>query len=154
MLFRSKDSMPKLDVAKANSYVQVFDARLSKVTAARQEVVGRAQAILTTLDANSPPNCGFFSSDSLPCQTHKYKKETTQYLLSSANTYYEILMKRYQLYKTIALKSKDQCVRPEFLAKLASADEEYLISYERKSHQVFLRLLEAVQGAFLNQAPQ
>jgi hypothetical protein len=116
--------------------------------------VSKAQAIVSNVDANPPANCGLFSGDALPCQTFKYKKELAQYLQTSANAYYEIVTKRYQLYKAIAAKSREQCIRPDFLAKLANADEEHLVSYERKSHQVFLRLLDAIQGAFLNIAAQ
>lgn len=149
-----KDNTPKFDTSRVGAFVKQFDDRLLRVAAARQEVAGKAQAILANLDANPPANCGLFSGDALPCQTFKYKKEMTQYLQTSANAYYEIISKRYQLYKSIAAKSREQCVRPDFLAKLASADEEHLVSYERKSHQVFLRLLDAVQGAFLNLAVQ
>ena len=149
-----KDSAPKFDTARVNNYIAQFDDHLAKIASARQEVVSKAQALLNSLDANPPSNCGLFSSDTPTCQTYKYKKEMAQYLLSSANTYYEIITKRYQLYKAIAIKSREQCIRPEFLAKLANADEEHLVSYERKSTQVLLRLLEAVQGAFINQSAQ
>jgi hypothetical protein len=149
-----KDNTVKIDAARINANITQFDERLAKVVSARQEVLAKAQSLVNNLEANAPANCGLFSGDTLPCQTYKYKKETAQYLLVSANTYYDILTKRYQLYKAIALKSREQCIRPEFLAKLASADDEYLVVYERKSTQVFLRLLEAVQGAFINQATQ
>lgn len=149
-----KDNTPKFDTSRVNAYIKQFDDRLLRVATARQEVVSKAQAIVSNVDANPPANCGLFSGDALPCQTFKYKKELAQYLQTSANAYYEIVTKRYQLYKAIAAKSREQCIRPDFLAKLANADEEHLVSYERKSHQVFLRLLDAIQGAFLNIAAQ
>lgn len=149
-----KEGTPTFDTARVNTYITQFDDRLAKVGSIRQEVTGKAQALITNLEANPPPNCGLFSGDGLPCQTYKYKKEMAQYLLVSANSYYETISKRYQLYKAIANKSREQCIRPEFLAKLSNADDEYLVSYERKSTQVFLRLLEAVQGAFINQSAQ
>ena len=149
-----KEAAPTFDTARVNSYMNQFDDRLAKVASTRQELTGKAQALITNLDANPPPNCGLFSGDALPCQTYKYKKEMAQYLLTSINTYYDTIAKRYQLYKAIAIKSREQCIRPEFLAKLSNADDEYLVSYERKSTQVFLRLLEAVQGAFINQSAQ
>ena len=148
-----KDKAPKIDTSQTNVYSKQFDDRLSHVVGTQQEVVGKAQSMIKTLDANPPPNCGLFSGDSLVCRTYKYKKEMLAYLQSSSNTYYDIVGKRYQLYKSIANKNNEQCVRPDFLAKLASSDEEYLVSYERKSTQVFLRLLDAVQNAFLNIAP-
>jgi prolyl oligopeptidase PreP (S9A serine peptidase family) len=147
-----KEAAPTFDTARVNTYLTQFDDRLARVASTRQEVAGKAQALIANLEANPPANCGLFSGDSLPCQTYKYKKEMAQYLLVSANSYYETISKRYQLYKAIANKSREQCIRPEFLAKLSSADEEYLVSYERKSTQVFLRLLGAVQGAFINQS--
>ena len=149
-----KDSAPKFDTARVNNYIAQFDDRLAKIASARQEVASKAQALLNNLDANPAPNCGLFSGDTPACQTYKYKKDMAQYLLTSANAYYDIIGKRYQLYKAIAIKSREQCIRPEFLAKLANADEEHLVSYERKSTQVFVRLLEAVQGAFINQSAQ
>ena len=148
-----KDKAPKIDTSQTNVYSKQFDDRLTRVQGVRQEVVGKAQSMLKSLDVNPPPNCGLFSGDSLPCQTYKYKKEMLEYLQLSANSYYDIVGKRYQLYKTIANKNNEQCVRPDFLAKLASSDEEHLVSFERKSTQVFLRLLDAVQNAFLNTAP-
>jgi hypothetical protein len=148
-----KDNAPKVDSSQAGLYLKQFDDRLARIVTVQQEVVGKAQAMIKSLDDNPPANCGLFSGDSLPCQTYKYKKEMASYLQSSANTYYDIVNKRYQLYKAIANKGREQCVRPDFLAKLASSDEEYLVSYERKSTQVFLRLLDAVQSAFLNSAP-
>ena len=149
-----KDGSPKFDTSRVNGYIAQFDDRIAKIASARQEVAGKAQALLSKTDANPPANCGLFSGDAPPCQTFKYKKEMGQYLLASANTYYDTITKRYQLYKAIAIKSREQCIRPEFLAKLANADEEHLVSYERKSTQVFLRLLESVQGAFINQSAQ
>jgi len=149
-----KDESPKFDTARVNNYIAQFDDRINKIASSRKEVASKAQALLSNVDANPPANCGLFSGDAPPCQTYKYKKEMAQYLLTSANTYYDIITKRYQLYKAIAVKSREQCIRPEFLAKLANADEEHLVSYERKSTQVFLRLLESVQGAFINQSAQ
>jgi hypothetical protein len=75
-----------------------------------------------------------------------------QYLLVSANTYYDILDKRYQLYKAISLETRKQCIRPDFLTKLRNADEEYLVVYERKSTKAFLSLLQSVRDVSINQA--
>jgi hypothetical protein len=149
-----KANTPKVDERLIDAIVQQFDERLANVAVARKEVVSNAQTLLSNLNANSPANCGLFSRDALPCQIYKYKKEMAQYLLVSANAYYDILDKRYQLYKAISLETRKQCIRPDFLTRLRNADEEYLVVYELKSSKAFLSLLRSVQDLSINQATQ
>lgn len=149
-----KANTPKVNEDVINTAVNQFDERLAKVVVTRNEVISNTQTLLSNLKSNPPSNCGLFSRADLPCQIHTYKTEMAQYLLVSANTYYDILDKRYQLYKTISLETRKQCIRPDFLTKLRNADEEYLVVYERKSTKAFLSLLQSVRDVSINQATQ
>jgi len=149
-----KTNTPKVNEDVINTAVNQFDERLTKVVATRNEVISNTQTLLSNLKSSPPSNCGLFSRVDLPCQIHTYKTEMAQYLLVSANTYYDILDKRYQLYKAISLETRKQCIRPDFLTKLRNADEEYLVVYELKSTKAFLSLLQSVRDLSINQATQ
>jgi len=147
-----KLNTPKVNEEFVNTLINQFDERLTKVAAARNEVIANAQTLQNNLKTKPPDNCGLFSRDALPCQIYASQKEMAQYLLVSANTYYDILDKRYRLYKAISLETSKQCIRPDFLTKLRNADEEYLVVYERKSTKAFFSLLQSVQDASINKA--
>lgn len=147
-----KLNTPKVNEEFVNALMNQFDGRLIKVVAARNEVIANTQTLLSNLKSKPPDNCGLFSRDALPCQIYAAQKEMAQYLLVSANTYYDILDKRYHLYKAISQEISKQCIRPDFLTKLHNADEEYLVVYERKSTKAFLSLLQSVHELPINQA--
>lgn len=147
-----KDNAPRFDTSKVSIYEKQFQNRITKLEATRVDLTSKVQASLSKINANQSPNCGLFSSDAIPCQVFNYKKNMLSYLGESINSYYEIIIKRYKIYLGIVEKSKEHCVRPDFLNKLSLSDEEHLVSYETKSSQVFGRLINTISGAFINQA--
>ena len=147
-----KDNAPRFDTSKASIYEKQFQNRIIKLEATRADLNSKIQASLTKINTSQPPNCGLFSTDAIPCQVFKYKTAMQSFLGDSIGYYYEIVIKRYKVYLGIVEKSKEHCVRPDFLNKLSLSDEEHLVAYETKSSQVFGRLINSISSAFINQA--
>jgi len=145
----------KAEQSKLASFTKSVDSLSESRQNNRADLLDRIKRLNEAAKQGSAANCGFLGlmpKDPLACQVDTYKKEMSELLAESVNSFYNSINTRYGLYRQAIKEAQSSCVQPGFIDKLLKADTDYLVPYEDRSYTAFKNLIESINSAYLNQA--
>jgi len=155
ILEKLKQPETKSDQSKLASLAKRVDFLSESRQNNRTDLLDRIKRLNDSAKQGSAANCGFLGlmpQDPLACQVDTYKKEMSELLAESVNSFYNSINTRYGLYRQAIKEAQSSCVQPGFIDKLLKADTDYLVPYEDRSYTAFKNLIESINSAYLNQA--
>jgi len=143
-LLKNKDKLEVQDEPKLKKLEISFEGR-NKFLDERKILIEKQILSLEKeiVEGQRKQSCNFLglADDSIQCQISAFKKNLIALMKNFTEKYYEIIQRRYKSYASLISKSRDKCLRYEFIEKLDQADQEYLVPYERNTFILLERLV-------------
>jgi hypothetical protein len=124
-------------VLEANALNINLSSRLEGVSAGTSKLAEEKCA------ASFPP---FFVSNA--CNSSQQLNTAVKSLQSSLTIYFDLVKARYQLYREVATKEADGCVKKGFTDRLLKANEEHVIGQEDLARKKLLELINSADETY------
>ena len=143
-LLKNKDKLEVQDEPKLKKLELSFEGR-NKFLSERKVLIEKQILSLENeiVEIQRKQNCNFLglADDSIQCQISVFKKNLIALMKNFTEKYYELIQRRYKSYASLIGKSRDKCLRYEFIEKLEQTDQEYLVPYERNTYILLEKLV-------------
>jgi len=143
-LLKNKDRLEVQEESKLKKLEISFEGR-NKFLSERKILIEKQILSLEKeiVEIQRKQSCNFLGlvDDSIQCQIFVFKQNLIALMKNFTEKYYETVQRRYKSYASLISKSRDKCLRYEFIEKLDQADQEYLVPYERNTFILLERLI-------------
>ena len=144
---------PSIPVDSTNDYI---GRRVLEVNALNINLITRVDSLATVVGKQAEEKCAssfppFFSSPA--CTASQELTKTTKSLQSGLVSYFALVKARYQLYRDVASKEAEGCVKRGFTDRLLKANEEHVIEQEELARTKLLELINAADEIYRLQRP-
>jgi len=144
---------PSVPVDSSNNYIE---RRVLEVNALNSNLSTRLDSLAAVVSKQAEEKCGsslpaFFSSPA--CIASQELTKTTKSLQSGLASYFALVKARYQLYRDVASKEAEGCVKRGFTDRLLKANEEHVIEQEELARTKLIELINAADEIYRLQRP-
>ena len=144
---------PSIPVDSTNDYI---GRRVLEVNALNTNLSTRLDSLAAVVGKQAEEKCAsslppFFSSPA--CIASQELTKTTKSLQSGLASYFALVRSRYQLYRDVASKEAEGCVKRGFTDRLLKANEEHVIEQEELARTKLLELINAADEIYRLQRP-
>ena len=144
---------PSIPVDSTNDYI---GRRVLEVNALNSNLITRLDSLAAVVGKQAEEKCAsslppFFSSPA--CIASQELTKTTKSLQSGLASYSALVKARYQLYRDVASKEAEGCVKRGFTDRLLKANEEHVIEQEELARTKLLELINAADEIYRLQRP-
>jgi hypothetical protein len=144
---------PSIPVDSTNDYI---GRRVLEVNALNINLITRVDSLATVVGKQAEEKCAssfppFFSTPA--CTASQELTKTTKSLQSGLVSYFALVKARYQLYRDVASKEAEGCVKRGFTDRLLKANEEHVIEQEELARTKLLELINAADEIYRLQRP-
>ena len=144
---------PSIPVDSTNDYI---GRRVLELNALNTNLSTRLDSLAAVVGKQAEEKCAsslppFFSSPA--CIASQELTKTTKSLQSGLASYSALVKARYQLYRDVASKEAEGCVKRGFTERLLKANEEHVIEQEELARTKLLELINAADEIYRLQRP-
>ena len=144
---------PSIPVDSTNDYI---GRRVLELNALNTNLSTRLDSLAAVVVKQAEEKCAsslppFFSSPA--CIASQELTKTTKSLQSGLASYFALVRSRYQLYRDVASKEAEGCVKRGFTDRLLKANEEHVIEQEELARTKLLELINAADEIYRLQRP-
>ena len=144
---------PSIPVDSTNDYI---GRRVLELNALNTNLSTRLDSLAAVVGKQAEEKCAsslppFFSSPA--CIASQELTKTTKSLQSGLASYSALVKARYQLYRDVASKEAEGCVKRGFTDRLLKANEEHVIEQEELARTKLLELINAADEIYRLQRP-
>ena len=144
---------PSIPVDSTNDYI---GRRVLEVNALNINLITRLDSLAAVVGKQAEEKCAsslppFFSTPA--CTASQELTKTTKSLQSGLVSYFALVKARYQLYRDVASKEAEGCVKRGFTERLLKANEEHVIEQEELARTKLLELINAADEIYRLQRP-